>query len=79
MLVAGGIIMLIGALDDRFELDSLTKFAGQVTAAGVLVLYGVQWFIFWVPWNGGAGWSARCSSWGRTRRCSSPSRWRWCW
>lgn len=52
VLVAGGIIMLIGALDDRFELDSLTKFAGQVTAAGVLVLYGVQWFIFWVPWNG---------------------------
>jgi UDP-GlcNAc:undecaprenyl-phosphate/decaprenyl-phosphate GlcNAc-1-phosphate transferase len=55
VLVAGGIIMLIGALDDRFELDSLTKFAGQVTAAGVLVLYGVQWFIFWVPWNGGTG------------------------
>ena len=56
VLVAGGIIMLIGALDDRFELDSLTKFAGQVTAAGVLVLYGVQWFIFpWVPWNGGSG------------------------
>ena len=55
VLVAGGIIMLIGALDDHFELDPLTKFAGQVTAAGVLVLYGVQWFIFWVPWNGGAG------------------------
>ncbi|MFN2533914.1 MAG: glycosyltransferase family 4 protein [Pseudonocardiaceae bacterium] len=56
VLLAGGIIMLIGALDDRFKLDSLTKFAGQVTAAGVLVLYGVQWFIFpWVPWNGGSG------------------------
>jgi UDP-GlcNAc:undecaprenyl-phosphate GlcNAc-1-phosphate transferase len=55
VLAAGGLIMLIGALDDRFELDSLTKFAGQVTAAGVLVLFGVQWFIFWVPWNGSAG------------------------
>ncbi len=54
VLVAGGIIMLIGALDDRFELDSLTKFAGQVTAAGVLVLFGVQWFIFPLPWNGDA-------------------------
>ncbi len=54
-LVAGGIIVLIGALDDRFELDSLTKFAGQVTAAGVLVLFGVQWFLFWVPWNSEAG------------------------
>jgi UDP-GlcNAc:undecaprenyl-phosphate GlcNAc-1-phosphate transferase len=55
VLAAGGLIMLIGALDDRFELDSLTKFAGQVTAAGVLVLFGVQWFVFWVPWNGSAG------------------------
>jgi UDP-GlcNAc:undecaprenyl-phosphate GlcNAc-1-phosphate transferase len=55
VLVAGGIIMLIGVLDDRFELDSLTKFAGQVTAAGVLVLYGVQWIVFpWFPWNGGS-------------------------
>ncbi|MGH3941230.1 MAG: glycosyltransferase family 4 protein [Pseudonocardiaceae bacterium] len=55
VLVAGGIITLVGALDDRFDLDPLTKFAGQVTAAGMLVLFGVQWFIFWVPWNGGAG------------------------
>lgn len=54
VLVAGGIIVAIGALDDRFELDSLTKFAGQITAAGVLVLFGVQWFLFWVPWNGGS-------------------------
>jgi UDP-GlcNAc:undecaprenyl-phosphate GlcNAc-1-phosphate transferase len=53
-LVAGAIIVLVGALDDRFELDALTKFAGQVTATGMLVLFGVQWFIFWVPWNGSA-------------------------
>ncbi len=56
VLVAGAIIVAVGAIDDRFELDSLTKLAGQVTAAGVLVLFGVQWFIFWVPWNGDAGW-----------------------
>ena len=55
VLVAGGVIVLVGALDDRFELDSLTKFAGQVTAAGMLVLFGVQWLLFWVPWNGAAG------------------------
>ncbi len=55
VLIAGGIIMLSGAVADRFERDSLTKFAGQVTAAGVLVLFDVQWFIFWVPWNGAAG------------------------
>lgn len=51
-VVAGGLITLVGALDDRFELDSLTKLAGQVTSAGILVLGGIQWFIFWVPWGG---------------------------
>lgn len=50
--LAGGLIVLVGALDDRFELDSLTKLAGQVTAAGILVMMGVQWFMFWVPWGG---------------------------
>ena len=55
VLVAGGLIVLVGALDDRFGLDALTKLAGQATAAGVLVLLGVQWFLFWVPWGGGAG------------------------
>lgn len=53
VVAAGGLIVLVGALDDRFELDSLTKLAGQVTAAGILVLMGVQWFMFWVPWAGG--------------------------
>ncbi|MGZ4557163.1 MAG: undecaprenyl-phosphate alpha-N-acetylglucosaminyl 1-phosphate transferase, partial [Mycobacteriaceae bacterium] len=33
VLWAGLVIVVVGALDDRFGLDSLTKFAGQVTAA----------------------------------------------
>jgi UDP-GlcNAc:undecaprenyl-phosphate/decaprenyl-phosphate GlcNAc-1-phosphate transferase len=53
-IVAAGLLVLVGALDDRFELDAITKLAGQATAAGVLVLYGVQWAVFWVPWGGGA-------------------------
>lgn len=52
VIVGGGVIVLIGALDDRFELDSWTKLAGQVMCAGILVLFGVQWFSFWVPWGG---------------------------
>ncbi|MCP2260293.1 UDP-GlcNAc:undecaprenyl-phosphate GlcNAc-1-phosphate transferase [Streptoalloteichus tenebrarius] len=52
VLIAGAVIVLVGALDDRFELDSLTKLAGQTTSAGVLVLLGVQWFAFWLPWGG---------------------------
>jgi len=52
VLVGGGVIVLVGMLDDRFELDSLTKFAGQTTAAGILVLFGLQWLVLWVPWGG---------------------------
>ena len=52
VLIGGGVIVLVGALDDRFELDSLTKLAGQITSAGILVLLGLQWVEFWVPWGG---------------------------
>ncbi len=52
VLLGGGLIVLIGMLDDRFELDSLTTLAGQTTCAGILVLLGLQWIIFWVPWGG---------------------------
>jgi UDP-GlcNAc:undecaprenyl-phosphate/decaprenyl-phosphate GlcNAc-1-phosphate transferase len=55
VLVAGGLIVLVGALDDRFGLDALTKLAGQATAAGVLVLLGVQWLVVYVPWGGTDG------------------------
>ncbi|GAB2744901.1 MraY family glycosyltransferase [Salinifilum aidingensis] len=55
VVLAGGLIVLVGVLDDRFELDSLTKLAGQVTSAGILVLLGVQWFSIWVPWGGEDG------------------------
>ncbi len=50
IFLAGTFIMLLGTLDDRFDLDSLTKFAGQALAAGILLLYGVQ--ILWLPVNG---------------------------
>ena len=54
VLLATGLLCAVGMLDDRYELDALTKFAGQITAAGVLVLFGVQWVVFWVPWGGEA-------------------------
>ena len=52
LLIAGGIICLLGVLDDRWELDSLTKLAGQVFAAGVMVLLGVQLLVLYVPFGG---------------------------
>jgi UDP-GlcNAc:undecaprenyl-phosphate GlcNAc-1-phosphate transferase len=47
---AGTFVMLLGALDDRFDLDAVTKFAGQAVAGGILLLHGVQ--ILWLPING---------------------------
>jgi UDP-GlcNAc:undecaprenyl-phosphate/decaprenyl-phosphate GlcNAc-1-phosphate transferase len=38
-------------VDDRWELDSLTKLAGQVFAAGVMVLLGVQLLVLYVPFG----------------------------
>jgi UDP-GlcNAc:undecaprenyl-phosphate GlcNAc-1-phosphate transferase len=52
-IAAAGLLLLVGALDDRFELDAITKLAGQVTAVGVLMIYGVQWSVFPLPWGGG--------------------------
>jgi len=50
IFLAGTFIMVLGMLDDRFDLDSITKFAGQALAAGILLLHGVQ--ILWLPING---------------------------
>ncbi len=52
VIVGGGVIMAIGMLDDRFELDALTKFAGQTLSSGIIVLFGIQWVLVWVPWGG---------------------------
>ncbi len=49
VLVAGGVICFVGAIDDRFDLSAITKLAGQVLAAGLLVLFGVQWVLLRLP------------------------------
>ncbi|MGN5239534.1 MULTISPECIES: MraY family glycosyltransferase [unclassified Rhodococcus (in: high G+C Gram-positive bacteria)] len=51
-LVAATIIVLVGIIDDRWGLDALTKFVGQVTAAGVLVVMGVSWIVIYNPFDG---------------------------
>ena len=50
IFLAGTFIMILGALDDMYDLDSITKFAGQAVAGGILLLHGVQ--ILWLPING---------------------------
>ena len=50
-VIAGGtLIFLVGVIDDIWGLDALTKAAGQIIAAGVMVLLGVQ--LLWLPFNG---------------------------
>ncbi len=42
VLLAGVVICVLGAVDDRWPIDAVTKLAGQVVAAGVMVLLGIQ-------------------------------------
>ena len=49
VLVAGGLICALGVLDDKFGLDALTKLTGQIAAAGVMVLLGVQLLYVFLP------------------------------
>ena len=50
IFLASTAIVLLGMADDRFQLDALTKLAGQVFVAGILLVYGIQ--ILWLPING---------------------------
>jgi UDP-GlcNAc:undecaprenyl-phosphate GlcNAc-1-phosphate transferase len=49
VVVAGGIIVLLGAADDRWDIDALTKLAGQVLAVGVMILLGPQLLTLTLP------------------------------
>jgi UDP-GlcNAc:undecaprenyl-phosphate/decaprenyl-phosphate GlcNAc-1-phosphate transferase len=52
ILGAAAIICAVGVLDDKYELDSLTKLAGQVLATGLMVTVGgVQIGSIYVPWG----------------------------
>lgn len=52
-LVSATVIVAVGFVDDRWGLDALTKFVGQVTAACVMVVMGVSWLVLYVPFGGG--------------------------
>jgi UDP-GlcNAc:undecaprenyl-phosphate GlcNAc-1-phosphate transferase len=53
-LLAGAVLIcLLGIADDKWELDALTKLAGQVLAAGVMVIGGVQ--MLYLPIGGLGG------------------------
>ena len=42
VIIGGAVICIVGVIDDLYELDALSKFAGQVLAAVIVVAMGVQ-------------------------------------
>jgi UDP-GlcNAc:undecaprenyl-phosphate/decaprenyl-phosphate GlcNAc-1-phosphate transferase len=51
LLLAGGLIVLVGVVDDRWGLSPISKAAGQAAAGGILVWSGAQ--LSWLPLPGG--------------------------
>jgi UDP-GlcNAc:undecaprenyl-phosphate/decaprenyl-phosphate GlcNAc-1-phosphate transferase len=52
VLLAAGVIALVGALDDRFDLPPAAKLAGQVVAAVIVVNFGVAVKAITLPFIG---------------------------
>ena len=69
VMLGGGVLVLLGAADDRWGLDALTKLAGQILAAGIMVLNGVQ--LLYLPIPGQARSHSGPTSACRSRCCSS--------
>lgn len=44
VLAGAGVVCLVGAIDDVYELDALTKLGGQLVAAVIIAFAGVQFF-----------------------------------
>ncbi len=51
VLVGGTVICLVGVIDDLFELDALSKFAGQVLAGVIAVMMGLHFVYLPLPGN----------------------------
>ena len=53
VLVGGLSIVLVGVLDDLYELRALTKLIGQFVAAIVMTTLGIVFTVFYVPFGEG--------------------------
>jgi UDP-GlcNAc:undecaprenyl-phosphate/decaprenyl-phosphate GlcNAc-1-phosphate transferase len=51
LLLAGGLLVLIGIVDDRWGLGAISKLGGQIAAGGILVWSGA--YLPWIPLPGG--------------------------
>jgi UDP-GlcNAc:undecaprenyl-phosphate GlcNAc-1-phosphate transferase len=55
LLLAGGLIVAMGAVDDRWGMSPISKLAGQVAAGAILIASGCE--IGWLPLPGGGTFS----------------------
>jgi UDP-GlcNAc:undecaprenyl-phosphate/decaprenyl-phosphate GlcNAc-1-phosphate transferase len=51
LLLAAGLLVLIGVVDDRWEIGALAKLAGQIAVGGIVVWSGA--YLPWIPLPGG--------------------------
>ena len=52
LFLGGTFILIIGILDDRFDIPARVKFAGQFIAAAILIIFGVKIEFLNNPFNG---------------------------
>jgi UDP-GlcNAc:undecaprenyl-phosphate GlcNAc-1-phosphate transferase len=50
LLLAGGLLVVVGIVDDRWGLGAVPKLAGQIAAGGIVVWSGA--YLPWIPWPG---------------------------
>ena len=50
LLLAGGLLVLVGIVDDRWGLGAISKLAAQIAAGGIIVWSGA--YLPWIPWAG---------------------------
>jgi UDP-GlcNAc:undecaprenyl-phosphate GlcNAc-1-phosphate transferase len=51
LLLAGGLLVIVGIIDDRWGLGAVSKLAAQIAAGGIVVWSGE--YLPWIPWVGG--------------------------
>ena len=69
--VAATVVVVLGMVDDTRGVSALGKLAGQVLAAGIVVLLGVQLLYFYFRaktcWRSSPTWPSRSPSCGSSR------------
>jgi UDP-GlcNAc:undecaprenyl-phosphate GlcNAc-1-phosphate transferase len=51
LLLAGGLLVIVGVVDDRWEIGAVSKLAGQIAAGGIVAWSGA--YLNWLPLPGG--------------------------